>query len=502
MDTYRGFGGVLGVVALLVLLAINNANAMPAFARRYQTSCVTCHATFPRLNAVGESFRLRGNRFPDDELYLKRENLELGDDAYKQVWPDAIWPSTIPAYGDYFSATAMWLGEVNIDNDTPSREADVTFVLPHEAEVNWSAPMGEHVAMYGDMIFVNEDNGGLEGENDSWIMGKAWIEFGNLFGPERMFNLRIGTVGIHTIGLFTARDEHSIGLTGYEFNAWMMPWAEWEKDPRLVADDTSFWGNSFMIHPQPGVEVHGFGKRWLYNVGVVNGNMEKPLGGDPELIDYSGFFFVGYGKSTDHKDYYASASYKIGGLGYDGSGGPEGDLLKKNAEYWRDDSLTLSTFGYYGNAKIRAETYDDPANPSTSTSTLYITNDNFWRMGGGALWKYKDLELQAAYQRGHDDQPYGVLSEESVDVDAYFMESAYYFYPWLIPYLRFERIEFAGLPDAGIQQKQDRDILFVGCKAHIYANISVNAEYTKFTDEPEYSCMTDGMLMVMLTTSF
>ncbi|MDM8557111.1 hypothetical protein QUF75_20505 [Desulfococcaceae bacterium HSG7] len=80
----------MSIAALLLILAglilitlTQNSNAMPAFARKYQTSCVTCHATYPRLNAVGEAYRSRGFRFPDDEMYRKREPLELGDEAYK-----------------------------------------------------------------------------------------------------------------------------------------------------------------------------------------------------------------------------------------------------------------------------------------------------------------------------------------------------------------------------------------------------------------------------------
>jgi hypothetical protein len=498
---FLGIAALLALLASMLLIPAQDSNATPAFTRLYQTSCGTCHATFPRLNAVGEAFRLRGFRFPDDELYRKREPLELGDEAYKKVWPQAIWPTTIPSIGDYISATSKWLMEIDIDNDTPFREGRVSFVLPHEAELSWAAAIGEKVATYGDMIFVNEDNGGLEGANDSWIMGKAWIEFGDLFGPERMFNLRLGTLGMNTIGLFTARDEQRIGFAGYEYNGWMMPWAEWPKDDRLVDNDDSFRGNTFLIQPQPGIELHGFGKNWLYNVGVVNGNIEKPLGGDPELFDYSGFFFVGYGQPTDHKDFYASAAYKIGGLGYDGSGAKEAKLLNKDAEYWRDDSLTLSAFGYYGNGKIEVEQWNDPLNQAAG-STKTTKNDEFYRLGVGALWKYKDLELNAAYQRANNDRPFGSLSENDVDVDAWFVESAYYLYPWLIPYARFESLKFHGLPKVGIQQKQDRDILFVGTKAHIYANISVTAEYTKFTNKPDFTCMTDGMLMINLAASF
>ena len=48
------------VLALLAFLLPQSADAITAFARKYQTSCMTCHESLPRLNAVGEAFRLNG----------------------------------------------------------------------------------------------------------------------------------------------------------------------------------------------------------------------------------------------------------------------------------------------------------------------------------------------------------------------------------------------------------------------------------------------------------
>ena len=45
-----------------VMFAWTEALAIPTFARRYATSCATCHQAWPRLNSVGESFRISGFR--------------------------------------------------------------------------------------------------------------------------------------------------------------------------------------------------------------------------------------------------------------------------------------------------------------------------------------------------------------------------------------------------------------------------------------------------------
>jgi len=63
----------------LVLFLVDSASALPIFARRYETSCTTCHAIIPKLNPFGVSFRNNGYRIPlNDERILKIEDVSLG----------------------------------------------------------------------------------------------------------------------------------------------------------------------------------------------------------------------------------------------------------------------------------------------------------------------------------------------------------------------------------------------------------------------------------------
>jgi len=45
----------------------DKANATSQWARKYKTSCSTCHNAFPRLNYYGERFMLNGYQDPDAE---------------------------------------------------------------------------------------------------------------------------------------------------------------------------------------------------------------------------------------------------------------------------------------------------------------------------------------------------------------------------------------------------------------------------------------------------
>ena len=55
----------LAVLALVyIALVPSTARAIPAFARRYETTCQTCHLAYPKLTPFGEAFRRNGYRFP------------------------------------------------------------------------------------------------------------------------------------------------------------------------------------------------------------------------------------------------------------------------------------------------------------------------------------------------------------------------------------------------------------------------------------------------------
>src|SRR6202162_4626389 len=90
---------VFGLAAVVIVLIIFSrpAQAIPAFARKYQTSCATCHSDYPELNDFGEAFKKNGFKFPkDDETFVKEPPVLLGAKALKDVFPKAIYPGEIP----------------------------------------------------------------------------------------------------------------------------------------------------------------------------------------------------------------------------------------------------------------------------------------------------------------------------------------------------------------------------------------------------------------------
>jgi len=69
--TQKGFAirGIVikGLLFMLFMLAwVEPAAAIPAWARKYQTTCTLCHSAWPALNALGREFKILGYRLPGE----------------------------------------------------------------------------------------------------------------------------------------------------------------------------------------------------------------------------------------------------------------------------------------------------------------------------------------------------------------------------------------------------------------------------------------------------
>ncbi len=78
----------LVLLALLVAVSAaclwpDPAGAIPAFARKYQITCSTCHAPIPRLKPYGEEFAARGFRMADPAEEPTRATYDVGDHLLK-----------------------------------------------------------------------------------------------------------------------------------------------------------------------------------------------------------------------------------------------------------------------------------------------------------------------------------------------------------------------------------------------------------------------------------
>lgn len=126
---------VLAAVATTLAVAAvapPDAAAIPAFARKYQISCTTCHAPFPRLKPYGEEFAARGFRMEDPSKEPPRATYDVGDPLLKLVRevPLAIRMDAWASYKD----------------DSLDTRAD--FEWPWSLKILSGGPLGERISYY------------------------------------------------------------------------------------------------------------------------------------------------------------------------------------------------------------------------------------------------------------------------------------------------------------------------------------------------------------------
>jgi hypothetical protein len=67
------------VILVSHLFTTTDAQAIPAFARKYDVNCTVCHTRVPRLNRTGERFLENGYQLPGTEDGDTIKKSRLGD---------------------------------------------------------------------------------------------------------------------------------------------------------------------------------------------------------------------------------------------------------------------------------------------------------------------------------------------------------------------------------------------------------------------------------------
>jgi hypothetical protein len=153
------------VVVLLSLALPKDAETMPVFARKYNMSCSTCHAAYPKLNEFGEQFAGDNMRM----VNWKEKTVETGDDmlALPEQVPLAL---RVQAFAQAREAEA-------IDVETgETLSADSDFQSPYLIKLLSSAPLSEHISYYFYAIL------GEKGENGTILVEDAWFSHDDVFG--------------------------------------------------------------------------------------------------------------------------------------------------------------------------------------------------------------------------------------------------------------------------------------------------------------------------------
>ncbi|MEK6559070.1 MAG: hypothetical protein AABZ43_02910 [Planctomycetota bacterium] len=417
-------------VFALALFMSKSANALPIFARKYQTSCTTCHwATFPGLNPFGKAFKSNGYRFPeDDETYVKSPPIALGAETWKKLFPKALWPSDLP----YLPPVS-----VLVTSDftfTPQvSNGETAFNGIGEVELLTAGTLGESLSWFGTMALF--ENPGPTESSGTLVERLFGVYSPTLFEKKGLFNVEFGMFEPRA----TPRSEplSIIGTAPYLFNSWpILP----------TGNFTAFSPN------QKGIELFGGrngpkgngGFQW--SAGVINGEpqhevMEEWEGNttnmgedivkntEDQWRDADNVFDINNGK-----DFYVRISYKIGGMGVLGGGKVEES--DKPTENWQEKSLTLSSFFYRGDTGF----FNDPV----GGTGWHSSGNNFWRYGTEADFHWWNFNLfgAATFFRDRTESDVTIENEsgDNFDADLYTAELRWVALPWVIPAVRFENM--------------------------------------------------------------
>ena len=408
------------LVAGSVLFTAQDAEAIPAFSRKYQTSCTTCHVAYPKLNAFGEAFRLNGYRYPGEiPAHVKEEPTSLGAPGWKRVWPDGVWPASIPGTAPVALRTKFryrYASEIAESGEREFVRGD--FEFPSEVGLLAGGTIGDDMSFFTALEVGREvEDGGIHTEMD---IHRAQLNWNDLFGRPNAVNLKIGyfepelVTGISSHRKLTFADYDPI----FSFEP-----IDHEGGEGYAGGHGSAGARGVALpRTSTGLELYGILRsRFLYAAGVAAGQGpgEKSFDGNAS------------------KDLYGRVSYKFGGMALDGTtaSGTAGE--PPQGDNWVDDSLRLGLFGYAGSGKgIRFDLAAAGEPPQVFEDVTYR------RFGIDASWYIGSLNVFGAYISGSDELREGgdPSTDEIFDYSALSIEADYVVKPWIVAVLRYDQL--------------------------------------------------------------
>jgi hypothetical protein len=369
------------------LLTARHALAIPAFARKYGTSCLTCHTVYPKLTPFGEAFRRNGYHFPGvDSDYAKQEVVPLGQDAQKTLFPKAAWPGTLPASVPIavgFNGNALLHPDTHAtgalaDNGTAFSLRD----LVAEGHIWAGGSYDDHFSFWSEFTF-----------HDTASVEKAKVIISDFIGPPHAVNVVVG------------RDQPTITSFGSH--------SSYVADAMLFyVPTTAIFGGaseSFSIGSNyNGVELNG----------VLGGRMDYSIG-------------LNAGANVDLRpteSFYGHVGYKVGGMRLDGEGGGPADPARP----WAETALTVDAFAYRSNSRFTTSAALPQQDPSTT-------------LGLGLRGQVGALELNSGVYT--EDHRHAQADGTGARVNAQYNELSYVVFPWLVPAMRVEYLQLR--PEGG-----------------------------------------------------
>jgi hypothetical protein len=414
-----------GIVVYFV--AQRDAHAIPSFARKYQTSCQTCHTVYPVLNPFGEAFRRNGYRFPsqngsEDSDAEKAPSIALGQEEYKKTFPDSVWPDKIV---EAVPLSVMFNGSVPInlpDSDAKAAAGNTFTWSGIEAEMHLfgAGAFNDSLTYFTQLTLADSGQFDLE---------TAYLLWNDIAGPRHVLNLWVGR-------LF-APQLTSFGLHSSYLSDTVMP-----------ATSVSGLYNpsgSFVLGQghTDGAELNGIvAHRFNYALGWVASSAAAGVG------------------MPNAEDVYVHLGVKSGGVALDGEG-KYGPNVPDPRKPWAEKAITFDLFAYHGLTRLDNGT---GVLTAAGTPTPVLQNDSFNSAGAVVHGQLDSLVVMVGGQVERHERPYaggagtaalpGVPDFTNATAVLAYGEINYVVFPWLVPGVRVEHTQatLAGGNDVNLQR--------------------------------------------------
>jgi hypothetical protein len=457
---------------LLWILALTpKASAIPAFSRKYQTSCATCHTDYPLLNDFGEAFKRNGFKFPkDDDAFVKEPPVLLGAKAQKEAFPNAIYPGEIPGS---IPISFRYSGNLNYASKRPDAVAATSFTprtdlfVPNTLTFIAAGNFGQNISFWIDNDISTAGSGAGGG------LGDGYVKFDvshYLHLPSRAFNVRFGQFELD-LPFSQARTIYPSAYDAFSETAVAQPTTTTGQTVFLTANNPFFLGT-----PQRGIELGGYAnnENFTWSVSFDDGTnssygLSNGVAAVPSL------------NARNTKDVYLRVSQRFN-LERD----PQSrDAVQAAGPTGPHDhtSIRFGGFYYHGTNETNVGNF-----PFGFGGTI---QDPFYRAGGDIRFKYRNkLELFGLAMVGHDNNhtvdtvAQTITSAPAVNYAGGFVGSNFWIYPWMIAYMRYD---FVNSPTAfanGVSQYTTRNRFSPGFQVLVRANIKVIGEYQYHWGQP------------------
>ena len=435
---------LLFLAGFVALSLSPSAMAIPAFSRRYGTSCTTCHSDFPKLNDFGKAFKDAGFKFPkDDESFLKQPPTLLGAPAQAELWPHTVYPGSIPGqlpvglrYNTYYQQIGANRNNFNqvLPAGTVGNFIPKSDFQPGYFSIFTAGSMGTGISWWVD------DDISVAGANANGALGDGYLKFNDLSRflklPKDSLNLRAGQFELD----LPVSQARTWNLSGWDIFS--------EQNVGIqngLGPAQNVTNGSAMEDAANGVEFsggHAYGGYHysfaVFDLTTTGVNISPPNIGPQNAVAFN--------SDANFKDMYGRLAYRFN---LEKDPVSRNDVQAAGTTGPRDHTyLTLGSFYFYG----RTATPFSGVLADGVTPAVLTAREPFYRIGGDVNFNYRTLNVFGVYLAAHDRNELPVTAPGAAGITSFapsspvtfsggFAEADYLALPWAMTIMRWDQVK-------------------------------------------------------------